>query len=389
MKLRIKFDFSECAKIEIILVALIVLFTILRQNAAISLCFELSFIALLAYTIRRAAFKTFEIWPLLLITVAVVNVLVNGLLSSNANLGFNYFKKVIMFSAFVLMLYFSEEDSVSPETITIVKNVPVICAAMLVVSFFLLGNTARYAGGVTLGFSNPNFTGMWLLHLAIYTFLFTIDEKKKRKIRILSGILLIAVIWLIFQTQARSCLIGIALFCAICLIGKVFGNYIAKNSMFIALVVIAPILLVVLYHYLLNAQWFQRIFSSFVSAGKGLDSRLSVWDPAIKLLRENYILGDYSGISNGTGASQLHNTHLDVICSYGIVPFMLFLWLLNSVCRKVANKSMSYSNYCALCGFISVIIMGSFEAAVVAGAMGMNILTAGLIILANAKEEQL
>ena len=40
MKLRIKFDFSECAKIEIVLVALIVLFTILRQSTAISICFE-------------------------------------------------------------------------------------------------------------------------------------------------------------------------------------------------------------------------------------------------------------------------------------------------------------------------------------------------------------
>lgn len=57
MKPRIKFDFSECAKIEIVLVALIVLFTILRQSAAISICFELSFIALLVYAIKRAAAK--------------------------------------------------------------------------------------------------------------------------------------------------------------------------------------------------------------------------------------------------------------------------------------------------------------------------------------------
>lgn len=387
MKLRVKFDFSECAKIEIVLVALIVLFTILRQSTAISICFELSFIALLVYAIKRAAIKKFEVQPLLLIAVAVINVLMNGLISSNANLGFDYFKKVIMFSAFVLMLYFSEEDLVSGKSIKIVKSIPVACAFLLVVSYFFLGNTARYAGGVTLGFSNPNFTGMWLFHLAIYTLLFVIDEEKHLLIRIFSGILFGSVVWLIFQTKARSCLIGIVFFCALCLIGKVFGKYIARNSIVIIAVIITPILLVILYHYLLNASWFLRLFSSFVSVGKGLDSRLVVWDPAIKLLKSNFILGDYSGISNGTGMSQLHNTHLDVICSYGIVPFMLFLLLLNSVCKRVANQSMGYSNYCALCGFISVIIMGSFEAAVVAGAMGMNILTAGLIIVANAKEE--
>lgn len=387
MKIRIKFDFSECVKLEIVLVALIVLFTILKQNAAISICFALSFIVLLVYAIRRATIKKTKIQPILLSATALINVLVNGLLSNEANLGFDYFKKVIMFSAFVLMLYFSEEDSVSGKTITILKCVPVACTLLLVVSYFFLGNTTRYAGGVTLGFSNPNFTGMWLLHLAIYTLLFVIDNEKHFLICVFSGLLFVTVVWLIFQTKARSCLIGIVLFCALCLIGKVFGKYIARNSIVITAVIITPILLVIFYHYLLNASWFLKLFSSFISAGKGLDSRLAVWDPAIKSLKSSMFFGDYSGISNGTGASQLHNTHLDVICSYGIFPFVLFVSLLNSACRRVANQSMTFSGYCALCGFLSVIIEGCFEAAVVAGSMGMNILTAGLIILANVKEE--
>lgn len=285
--------------------------------------------------------KKFEVRPLLLIAVAVINVLANGLISSDANLEFDYFKKVIMFSAFVLMLYFSEEDLVSGEAINIVKSIPVACALLLVVSYFFLGNTTRYAGGVTLGFSNPNFTGMWLLHLTIYTLLFVIDEEKHFLIRIFSGILFVFVVWLIFQTKTRSCLIGIVFFFALCLIGKVFGKYIARNPIVIIAVIIAPILLVALYHYLLNASWFLKLFSALVSEGKGLDSRLAVWDPAIKLLKSNFILGDYSGISNGTGKSQLHNTHLDVICSYGIVPFMLFLSLLNSVCKRVSNQSIN------------------------------------------------
>ncbi len=384
--MRLRFDFSECTKIEIILVALIILFTVFGNNTAVSLCFALSFIVLLVYIVKRATIKAFQIYPLLLIAVAVMNVFINGLLSSDANMGFDYFKKVIMFSAFVLMLYFSAEDSVSAQTITIVKKIPVVCALVLVFSFFLFGNTQRYAGGVTLGFSNPNFTGMWLLHLTIYTFLFAIDARKHHIMRIFSSFLLISLIWLMFQTKARSCLIGLVFFVCICLNGKIFGKYVAKKPVFIALIVAAPILFVIAYRYLLNAQWFQRGFSLFVSAGKSLDSRLAVWNPATESLKRNFIFGDYSGISHGTGVSQLHNTHLDVICSYGIFPFILFIYLINSVCRKVSNCSMTYSNYCALCGFMSVIVMGSFEAAVVSGAMGMNILTVGLMILTAAKE---
>lgn len=258
---------------------------------------------------------------------------------------------------------------------------------MLVCSFFLFGNTTTYGGGITLGFSNPNFTGMWLLHLAIYTLLFIIDQKKRPIIRLFSVALFAALNWLIFQTKARSCLIGLFFFVCICLIGKIFKKYIAQKPVFILLVVTVPILLVAVYRYLLNAWWFQRIFSFLVSDGKGLDSRLAVWNPALESLKTHLILGNYSGISHGTGASQLHNTHLDVICSYGVIPFILFLYMIYSVCRKAAAQPMNGFNYYALCGFMSVIVMGSFEAAVVAGAMGMNILTAGLMILANARKE--
>ena len=106
MRIKIKFSFAECAAIEIVLVSLIVVFTILRRSNLISICFALSFIVLLLYAIERATLKRYEVCPTLLVTVAVVNVLINGLSSSESNMGFDYFKKVIMFSAFILMLYF-------------------------------------------------------------------------------------------------------------------------------------------------------------------------------------------------------------------------------------------------------------------------------------------
>lgn len=78
--MRLRFDFSECTKIEIILVALIILFTVFGNNTAVSLCFALSFIVLLVYIVKRATIKAFQIYPLLLIAVAVMNVFINGLL---------------------------------------------------------------------------------------------------------------------------------------------------------------------------------------------------------------------------------------------------------------------------------------------------------------------
>ena len=119
-----------------------------------------------------------------------------------------------------------------------------------------------------------------------------------------------------------------------------------------------------------------------------MTSRTVVWSPAIESLKSNFLLGDYYGISNGTGSSQMHNTHLDVLCSYGIMTFGLFLGSLYSACVRSEKFSSDFRNYCALAGFLSIVIMGTFEAGIVAGAMGLNFLTGGLLIIANSKAKK-
>ena len=47
------------------------------------------------------------------------------------------------------------------------------------------------------------------------------------------------------------------------------------------------------------------------------------------------------------------------------------------------RSSKSFFNYYAVCGYFAIIATGAFEAAVVAGAMGLNLLTAGIVLLAN------
>lgn len=380
---KIKVDFSNCMKLEIILVALIVLFTITKQSSLVSLCFSMSFIVLLCYTVYRATTTKFNLNLFLLIILSVVNVVVNALVSSEAILGFDYFKKLLMFSAFMLMLNFAQYDSISPNTHNIVLKLPSAVAAILVCSYFFLGNTDRLAGGITLGFSNPNFTGMWLMHLFIYVFLLTISIKQNRLKKLALGLALVIMAWLIYETKARSCMIGLSIFLLLCIMEKLTDTNFAKKPIVWGTIVLIPIVIVLLYKSLLNANWFISIFAAFVSEGKGLSSRLAVWQPALKAFMDSPILGNYCGISQGTGTSQLHNTHLDVLVSYGIIPFIMFLVALLDVAKKVTMREMTFFNYTAFSGFLSIIVIGTFEAAVVSGAMGLNILTVGLIVLAN------
>ena len=375
--------FSQCAKLESLLVGMIVLATILHRNSLISLCFALSFVVLLAYTFYRATVVGIDVLVLALVCFSLVNVFSNAFFSGKRSIGFDYFKKVIMFSAFVLLMDFSSQDSVDEKTADLILTIPCVAGVLLILSYFVGGNTRTVAGGITLGFTNTNFTGMWLLHLSVFFFVMLVSPQKRLPLRAASLLCYGICLWLILLTKARSCLIGVVLFLALCLTGQFQRGRFALHSKVIFLITILPIVVVFLYNTLLSWDWFLDTFSFLNSEGKSLHSRQGVWNPAIQTLKSHLLLGDYYGISKGTGMSQLHNTHLDVLCSYGIVPFLLFLRLLYNCIRKTAGKPFRYGNYCALCGFLAITVMGAFEAAVVSGSMGLNLLTAALLILAN------
>ena len=377
------FGFSKCVIIECILVVMIVLATILRKSSLISLLFAFSFIILLVYACSRALSVGIDVLVVALVGFSLANVLVNAIFSGKRTIGFDYYKKAIMFSAFVMMMSYSSEDRITQEAADFILSLPCIAGVLLILSYFVGGNTGKMAGGITLSFTNPNFTGMWLLHISVFFFVMFVSVNRAPMLRIACLVCYAITIWMIVLTKTRSCLIGVVMFLALCAAGKVWGNRVIRTPFVILGITIFPIVVVLVYNSLLNSDWFQNTFLFFSSEGKSLNSRQAVWNPAIRLLKKNILFGDYYGISGGSGMSQLHNTHLDVICSYGLLPFILFLYLLYESVEKTSKKPFCYENYCALCGFLAIIVMGTFEAGVVAGSMGLNLLTTSFLLLAN------
>ena len=380
--LKIKSDFSWCTVIEVLLVLCIIIGTIIQDNILISTCFALSFVVLLAYFFIRIPFTKFNLNTLLIVFSSVICVLLNLFLSEEALLGFDYFKKMFMFFAFCLMFLFASEDSVSNKCRLFISRVTIFSAVILVISYYLDINPVKPGKSITLGFTNPNFTGQWLLHFCIYAFLMFIDKKEKIILRLLGAILLPVLVYLITLTKARSCLVGIVSFGVFCLLFCLFRSKRIRNAIAICGLSF-PLLFSMSYQYLLKQDWFHELFAFFTFKGKELESRLEVWLPAINSIKDSFLIGDYSGISEGTGASQMHNIHLDVISSYGIIVGALFMLLLISKAFQIIKETDSAYQCCAFCGFLAIIISCTFEAAVVAGSMGMNILTALMIVMAK------
>lgn len=87
-------------------------------------------------------------------------------------ISFDYFKKLMMFIAFMLLLNFSHNDETAVGVCNVVLKLPCIMAFILVLSFLslLANNVERFWGGSTLGFSNPNFTERLVYFLYIYSY---------------------------------------------------------------------------------------------------------------------------------------------------------------------------------------------------------------------------
>lgn len=363
----------------------IAFFTVIKQYNVVSLLFAISFVVIFCRIFMLYKSCSMNIAFILLIGVTVVNVIINCLVN-DGEFSVMYMRKLVMFLCFCFLQYYAafSEYKFSPRTICLIEKIPVLVGVFFVVSYYLFGNTERIAGGIILGFSNPNFTGMWLFHFFLYGFYFMYNNLKKNKWCLLYIPFIVAIINLIIESLTRSCLISILIFAVLIFWTGILKRKINKIILFV--IVFFPIIYMIIYMNVVNSEWFENMFSFVISEGKSLKSRLYIWSRSLKIFYKSPILGDYFGISSGTGQSQLHNTHLDILCSYGIVTLVLYIKLLFDVILKTYDNVKNISNNILFCAFCATIIQGSFEAAIVSGSMGLNYLTIGFLVLINRKD---
>lgn len=369
---------SFCFLTEILLASIIGMATVLKMPSIVSPLFYISIFVPGIFVFRYL--KTFPRVLLLLVACCIANVSINGMLYDGV-MNFDYYKKVIMFLVFMVLIYYSIELKCCRKIlIDLLEVFPIIAGLMFVIAYYYLGNTSTWGGGLSLGFSNPNTAGMWLLHLILYGILFLLDSSKGW-MRFLYVPVIMAMLPMLELTRTRSCYIALAFF-AIMLVLRVFK--IKANKVLCLVITVLPIVYAIVYLNLVYTNWFQTKFSFMASEGKTLNSRVGVWNESFESIKEHFVFGNYCGISNGTGQSQLHNTHVDVLASYGVVPFLAFLKIIYDTITTSVRNSNSFYKYAAISAFCAVLIMGTFEAAMVAGSMGLNLLTVGLIVLANS-----
>lgn len=362
---------------------------ILQLESITSYLFLLTFPITVCLWLRTVR-NTLTMWDLLiLLTVglALLSVLANSLLT-DTKLSFTYFKKLIMFATTLLYLQACSRMQAHEKTVKFFNRLLEGLILILILAFFVLNIQMFMIDDVlsvylTFRFNNPNLTGLFLTCLFMLELprLFQQDKWYKKVYRIILEVVLAI---FIFMTGSRNSMLVSLLYTAWCVVLMCLKGFRLRiNRIMTVIVILVPVVFLAVYMIVVYNETIQSAFSFMVEEGKNLDSRVEVWGPALTNLARSPIIGAYSQITDGTGLAQMHNTHLDIACSYGIpvlvaVCMLLFRWLNQ---RNQTYKSKSGIAY--MLGFACAIIMGMGEAALFAGSLGLYILVGGFLLLGN------
>lgn len=331
---------------------------------------------------------------LVIITVALALVCV--LLSASitgVSPGFSYLRKLIIFCVTLLFLQTAYRMRIDQSMVRFINIVADTLVVYLIGAYFLLNTQmfqlhGRLSVYLTFHMDNPNLTALFLTSLYMLE-MYRLFSPEKWYFKVLHIIMAVFLALFVLQTQSRNCLVVMVLFTAVCawLIFKSKAK-LKLGRVTSALIAAFPALFVAAYFLLIYTPFIQETFDFLVSEGKNLDSRTKVWTAALEHLWTSPVIGAYSQISQGTGSSQMHNTHLDIACSYGIPVMILVCILLWNYLNQNDRVYTDKSGYIYILGFACAIILGIGEAALFSGGLGLYILVGSFLMLANHSEAE-
>lgn len=311
------------------------------------------------------------------------------ILLSPSYVSFDYYNKLIMFICFLLFIYLCSSIRVNKKIVVYILIINVLLS-LLYIYFYKFGVQFDLWNYLTLNFTNPNLTGIFLSYSFMYVFLILTSRKELKYGKYSFCVvvfLAVTLVLLTFLTGSRGAILTELCYVGFILIDKLMQGKLVAKKWIICIWSIVPMLFVIFYT---AKQGDFGVGSMLVDEeqGKSSSTRMIVWGPALDIVEENIVFGDYCGISNGTGKSQMHNTHLDVIASYGLIPFLLFVLVLYKAVYSSSKNIYTNFNKYSLWAFMTCFVSGIFEAVLVAGGLCVYILACGFLLLANSDIKQ-
>lgn len=371
----------------------IIVTQVLNLDSLTSLLFLLTFpltVLLWLRSVRQTVTET-DIIMIVTAAMAVVGVLLNAG-AANADLSFQYMKKLIMFVMTLLYFQTAYRVQIPGKLADFINKLVDLLALFLLVMYLARPTLMHTIGGrvsmyLTFRFTNPNMTAMFLVSVYMMKIhrLFT---REKWYVKCWHCAMLAVLLWFVVETQSRNALLVLVMYTVLSFWLFFRGRkemYISKG--WAVLFSVFPACLVWAYMTLVNSRWIQNLLSFLISEGKQLDSRVKIWKPALEALWKSPVFGAYYEISHGTGISQMHNSHMDIAASYGILVLLLVCVLLIRYLHQGGRRYADKSRFIYILGFAGMVVLGMGEAAVFSGGLGIYILAGTFLLLANQETD--
>ncbi len=245
-------------------------------------------------------------------------------------------------------------------------------AYTLIISFFPEYLEAEklyyYRNLITGRVINPNHYAIYSVFTAVLSVICLDLTKIKKVIKyILSYSVLIIFLTLIFISKSRTSLIALIIFTFLFTLKKFRFFESVKSQNLVGLVCLIGSFAVILAYLLL----YKVSDGSFMIFGKDFFSgRQIIWMKAFEELKSSWFLGFAHPIINNGVSYQMHNGLLEVLCYFGIVPFLvlisLFIFRTKEGCK--CNKLLLF-------GFIAICFINAFENLLITSYSNMVLIT--------------
>lgn len=370
-------------KVQFLLAAAIVMAQVLGKETLVSILFAGTFpVTVGLWLTAEKGFSEADKLAVSLLLLSCLSVAGNTL-ASGAGLSLSCLKKLLIF--WTTVLFFSGAARISPEE----NNVDFFLRGNGLLALFLLGIyllrgeqmyvwQGKRSQYLTFGFTNPNLAAVFLASVCILEWI-AWGWSRRRLEKAGHGCLGLVMGWFVWKTQARNAQLLLLFFLAAGLLPELLGSRGKRLPDWACLLVgIFPLLFALCYLGVVQSPWVQRWFGFWISEGKALDSRTQIWLFAWKQFCGSPLLGNYSRLSGNFGVLQMHNSHLDVLVSYG-TPVLLVLWMFLTQLLKGGKPRGQ------LCqrGFAALLLSGMGEAMLFSGGLGIYIFAGILRMLAN------
>ena len=369
----------------------VIIFQIINRHSLASAFFYGTFIISLLLWIFTLfdRFDRADMLVILIVVLALMNVTLNGI-SEGVHFSFDYMKKYIMFCCTII--FFAAARKIAIDNLTFRFLEYIFIAVGMIMSFMYLRQNAGmhimngyYTQYLTFRFTNPNLTALFLSSMIMFMVVAAFREDHTATKYVLFLMAAVEMMFL-YQTLSRNSLLATTVFIALTIILFVLKKDVRLRSWMLWILILAPLIIAIVYLLLVNNNTFLKVFSFIVSEGKNLDSRVGIWRRAIPMFVESPIIGAYYAISRGTGISQMHNTHIDVLASYGLVVFGLVCAFLHHVMSDMQSGKTTHTKTVALIAFVCVLLLGVGEAAMFSGGMGIYLFFGVFLLLTNGHQ---